>query len=415
MKLILLRQGRPCYVGLRNNVPTSLMETKLNRWPDGTEDFVSHATLKAYIQETSLKTGVDAITIYNTSVERVEAYTGGWKVRTITLDRDRDIALHKKCTERDWVFDAVVVASGHYHACNVPDITGLSEAKTQWPSRIMHSKGYRRPDDFRNQNVLLIGAGVSSTDIARELGPIAGTIYQSSRGGQYDLNPELLPPNGHRIEAIESFNFEDSTERAPKAFQSTDPIPLDAILKNGHRISDIHRIIVCTGYHSTYPFLRQYHDDKADPASASDTVLVTDGTQIHNLHKDIFYIPDPSLAFVGTPYYTATFTLFEFQAIAVAAVFAGRAKLPDQASMRKEYAERIKKKGAGRQFHSLRGESEEVGYANSLVDWVNQYGGYVDGELVSGHTEQWHRAKEAHLEVVRRLRAWKPVSEPNSQ
>lgn len=45
-------------------------------------------------------------------------------------------------------FDAVVVASGHYHAPRIPDIPGLPEAKARWPSRIFHSKRYRRPDSF---------------------------------------------------------------------------------------------------------------------------------------------------------------------------------------------------------------------------------------------------------------------------
>ncbi|KAI9691082.1 MAG: hypothetical protein M1822_008702 [Bathelium mastoideum] len=276
----------------------------------------------------------------------------------------------------------------------------------------MHSKGYRRPEEFLGQNVLLIGAGVSSTDIARELGPITGSIYQSSRGGQWDLTPELLPENGHRIGEIKSFFQQDSRARSPKSMRDTDPMPITVELKNGDQISNIHRIIVCTGYNMSFPFLRQYHNDKADSNAVSDTVLVTDGTQMHNLHKDIFYIPDPSLAFVGVPYYTATFTLFEFQAIAVAAVFSGRAKLPGAASMRQEYGERLKQKGAGRQFHSLKGEGEEVAYASSLVDWVNQYNGYVEGELVVGHSDEWKQTKLIHLEKIRKLRDWKEKDKP---
>ena len=186
-------------------------------------------------------------------------------------------------------------------------------------------------------------------------------------------------------------------------------MPITIALKNSDHISNIHRIILCTGYHISYPFLRQYHDDKANPASASNTVLVTDGTQMHNLHKDTFYIPDPSLAFVGVPYYTATFSLFEFQAIAVAAVLSGRAKLPDRDSMRKEYLEKLQRKGVGRQFHSLRGEGEEVGYASSIVDWVNGHGGYVQGETVVAHSDEWKRIKEAHLEKIRQLRGVKPL------
>jgi hypothetical protein len=87
-------------------------------------------------------------------------------------------------------------------------------------------------------------------------------------------------------------------------------LPLIVHLKSGQKLCGIDGIIICTGYHITLPFLQEYHDDETSPADANETVLVTDGTQVHNLHKDIFYIPDPTLVFVGVPYYTATFTLF---------------------------------------------------------------------------------------------------------
>jgi Flavin-binding monooxygenase-like len=48
-------------------------------------------------------------------------------------------------------FDSVVIASGHYHSPNVPDIPGLKEWKNRWPERVSHSKAYRRPDDFKDK------------------------------------------------------------------------------------------------------------------------------------------------------------------------------------------------------------------------------------------------------------------------
>jgi cation diffusion facilitator CzcD-associated flavoprotein CzcO len=48
-------------------------------------------------------------------------------------------------------FDAVVIANGHYHACKVPDIPGLREWKTGWPSKVQHSKTYRVPEEFKDQ------------------------------------------------------------------------------------------------------------------------------------------------------------------------------------------------------------------------------------------------------------------------
>lgn len=49
------------------------------------------------------------------------------------------------------VFDAVVIASGHYHACRIPDIPGLAVWKKRWPSRVQHSKSYRHPSGFKDQ------------------------------------------------------------------------------------------------------------------------------------------------------------------------------------------------------------------------------------------------------------------------
>lgn len=182
-----------------------------------------------------------------------------------------------------------------------------------------------------------------------------------------------------------------------------DPIPLIVHLKSGQKLCRIHHIVFCTGYHITLPFLKQFHEDETAPSKASDTVLVTDGTQVHNLHKDIFYIPDPTLAFVGVPYYTATFTLFEFQAIVVAAVFSGVARLPSESSMREEYRERVRQKGTGRAFHSLRNVEEH--YVREALDWINSDRARHGLPPVEGHNPTWIKGKEEHRERLKLLYA----------
>lgn len=201
----------------------------------------------------------------------------------------------------------------------------------------------------------------------------------------------LLPGNGFRVSDIESFETPPlaDSENEPD-LDPVDPIPYKVILRDKRVLSDIHRVIVCTGYHISLPFLSDYHSDGTPATQASDTILVTDGTQIHNLHKDIFYIPDPTLTFIGVPYFTATFTLFEFQAVALAAVLSGKAQLPSQDEMRSEYHERTREKGTGKAFHSLAGH--EVQYVNSLVGWLNQDGQRLGANPVEGHTAAWHAA-----------------------
>lgn len=140
------------------------MKLKINPWPAGTDDFVNHRVLNEYIQDTSRRTGVHSSTHYNTRVEKVFKSGKSWTVHTSTLTKFHHIWQR---TERDWVsdqlhlqltkltryqtFDAIVIASGHYHACRVPDIPGLAAWKKQWPTRVQHSKSYRHPREFIDQ------------------------------------------------------------------------------------------------------------------------------------------------------------------------------------------------------------------------------------------------------------------------
>jgi len=140
------------------------------------------------------------------------------------------------------------------------------------------------------------------------------------------------------------------------------------------------------------------HSDETAPEDADEKILVTDGTMVHNLHKDIFYLPDPTLTFVGTSYYVATFTLFEFQAIAVAAVFSGKAVLPTPDEMRREYKEKVAQKGAGREFHSLKNQEKE--YVRDLVTWLNERG---VGEPIEGHTERWLEEEKLRMEKIKKM------------
>ncbi|PYH42507.1 putative FAD dependent oxidoreductase [Aspergillus saccharolyticus JOP 1030-1] len=397
-QLLLLEHAPPgpCYVGLKNNVETTLMRVKLNAWPEGTPEFVSHKVMKEYIQDTSRKAGADGVTIYGARVTSVRKDGHKWHVTWTTLQEEEKLDSLREYEETA-TFDAVIVASGHYHAPRVPDIPGLSETKTRWPARIIHSKGYRRPDAYKDKNVLLIGGGVSSTDVAKELGPFARRVYQSTRNGLFDLPSSVLPDNAVRVGEVESFEITSKDE----IVSDDQPLPLNIHLKSGQKLCEIDHVIICTGYHITLPFLSELHDDATPADQADETILVTDGTQVHNLHKDIFYIPDPTLAFVGVPYYTATFTLFEFQAIVVANVFAGIAEVPPTEDMREEYAEKIRTKGSGKTFHSLK-DMEEI-YVEDLMSWINGYRERRGLPAIGGHTETWHAAKAIQRERVKGL------------
>ncbi|KAK8079546.1 hypothetical protein PG997_007364 [Apiospora hydei] len=388
----------PCYVGLRNNVPTSLMRSTLLDWPEGSEDFVSQDHLEKYVQRLAEHTGAQEKTLYDTSVESVYKDPGSpqWTVHTRTLVRLVPGENEFEFVDRTWQFDAAVVASGHYNEPRVPNIPGLLDLKRRFPDRVMHSKRYRTPEIFRDKTVFILGAGVSSLDIARESEGIVKHIYQSSRGGKFDLPPSLLPSSAQRVAGIQ--RFVELEEKTPDSTSLSEDslIPFEIVLDDGTRLRDVDHVVLSTGYISSYPFLGPQLQAPGVPLEQADgrVVITADGCVTHNLHKDVFYMADPTLAFVGVPYHISTFSLFDFQAEVVARVFAGRAALPVESEMRREYAERrVKMMGGGgsKEFHSLYGR--EIGYIDEVLGWVNRDAallgyegmkGWMIGGVVSG-------------------------------
>jgi len=119
---------------------------------------------------------LDDITEYNTSVENLEELSNqsGWRVLTKHAEYSKD----SNQVEISWkeevslvyvfqmrlliinhqVFDAVVVATGHYHAPYVPDLPGLSDWRNKWPENVIHSKQYRVPEQFKDKVKLNVWA-----------------------------------------------------------------------------------------------------------------------------------------------------------------------------------------------------------------------------------------------------------------
>ena len=84
-----------------------------------------------------------------------------------------------------------------------------------------------------------------------------------------------------------------------------------------------------------------------------------------------------------------------------ATVLSGQAILPTREDMRKEYDEKVRRKGAGRAFHSLK--DKEVEYVDELLSWVNRDRGKIGAEPLAGHTQAWHVARADHLQRVHRI------------
>jgi cation diffusion facilitator CzcD-associated flavoprotein CzcO len=370
------------------------MRTKLEDWPEGTPDYTTHDQVEQYIKALAVRTGAQERIQYNTRVNLVEKYNcagsdNSWKVHTSTLQKvgtgdGYEIVGH------GWSFDAVVVCNGRYHEPRIPDLPGLREWKELYPAQVLHSKSYRSPMPFKGKNVFLLGSGVSALDIAREIVGLAKQLYRSSRNGSFDLPAGMFDPGVRTVGPV--------VKLVPDSQSGHGTV----VLADGQAIHAIDVIILCTGYITSYPFLGDLQMPAVSKEKADERVIITsDGCTTHNLHKDIFYIPDPTLVFVGVPYHASAFSLFDFQAEVVARVLAGKAQLPSQKAMRAEYdRRRASIQAGGTAFHSLM--KRDVEYMKSLQDWVNREAARLGCEPMDPINDQW---VERYFHFVKEMEA----------
>jgi cation diffusion facilitator CzcD-associated flavoprotein CzcO len=168
--------------------------------------FVPHWVPKQYIENYFSWHKIDQCLVLNTTVEDVASIPAkdeGYNRWKLTLRRYDPIR-----KSDDWweeVFDAVILANGHYSvpivsalisiSCanslglttryhKIPEVPGLTDYMKQYPGRVSHSKSYRRSDLFSNKRVLVIGNSASGHDITTQLvqsGKPRMPVYQSRR------------------------------------------------------------------------------------------------------------------------------------------------------------------------------------------------------------------------------------------
>ncbi|KAE8771870.1 Flavin-containing monooxygenase FMO GS-OX3 [Hordeum vulgare] len=110
----------------------------------------------------------------NTVVVRVALAPGTTRRWTV-----RSVGLGKCDRPEEEVFDAVVVANGHYSQPRLPSVEGME--MEAWRGRQMHSHSYRVPGPFRDEVVVFVGCGESGRDIAMEVRRVAKEVHAPSR------------------------------------------------------------------------------------------------------------------------------------------------------------------------------------------------------------------------------------------
>jgi cation diffusion facilitator CzcD-associated flavoprotein CzcO len=156
---------------------------------------------------------------------------------------------------------------------------------------------------------LVVGNSASANDVAREALTTAKKVYQSIRASSLPpLDPNSVSPV-YKVPEITEF-VHDGQYGSIK-------------LQDGNQLTDVDYIVFATGYLFSLPFLARSEGEK----------LITDGQRVHNLYRHLFYINNPTLAFIGLPIRVVPFPISQSQSKVVARCWSGKTKLPTREEM----------------------------------------------------------------------------------
>ncbi|KAH7374663.1 hypothetical protein B0T11DRAFT_344394 [Plectosphaerella cucumerina] len=286
----------PIYGSLTTNVPEIAMSFSDLRFPYG--PFVPHWVARQYIENYFSTHKTDASLVLNTTLEDLTRLPD----ETWRLTLRKHDALQQVDHWWEEVFDAVVLATGHYSIPFVPRVDGLEAYIKAFPDRVFHSKYYRNPDPFTGKRVVVIGNSASGHDVTAELVKTAHLpVYQSRRSrSRWDGDK---PPSGIEWKPIIQSFFPNGR----------------IVFNDGTYLDDVDAVIYCTGYQPSFPFWN------AD--TNGQTLWDYESKKLVKSYWHSFFRDFPTLGVIGIPR-TLTFRSFEYQAVAFARLWAGRAAEP---------------------------------------------------------------------------------------
>jgi dimethylaniline monooxygenase (N-oxide forming) len=284
----------------------------------------------------------------------------------------------------DEYFDKVVIAIGGMIGLPyIPLIEGLDK----FEGTSIHARAFKRPKDFANKRVMVIGFGNSAADTATQLVGVADKVYLAHRHGarvlprildgqpiDHTLSIRLfalqclilkcLPRYGERFfdKFLKSLQDKSFKIRPEWGFEPPQKVPLvsdDLVpclesgsvesvkgvrrilsgtqveLEDGRQV-DVDALIWCTGYKSDFSMIDPRFDPTETSSTAWNTAPGSNGKSLFCLWNNVFSLEKPdSLAFLGNVHFAiGGFQIFDTASMAIAQVWKGVSKLPSQAQMK---------------------------------------------------------------------------------
>lgn len=344
------------YRGLHIN--TSKKMTEFSDYPMAEDwpHYPHHTQLWRYFDGYCKEFGLRKHITFRTEVEHVEPLgsetpgENGYRVMV------RDLDTNERRTED---YRAVMVCNGHHWAPKVPEFPG------HFDGAVLHARDYSVPEEFEDNNVLVVGIGNSGVDIATETSYVSRQTFLSTRRSAWILprfvfgkpsDETLDTPSGAKLPLWAKRTFYHGVLRVVVGNQEAYGIPRPdhkllsehptistALLERaahgevlfkpniqelrGERVrfvdgseEAIDAIIYATGYYIKFPFFDE------DFVSAEDNRFPLYRRVVHTEHPDLYFIGLFQVTGSAIP-------ITELQARWVAGLLVGELQLPDRPKM----------------------------------------------------------------------------------
>ncbi|XP_028410089.1 flavin-containing monooxygenase FMO GS-OX-like 2 [Dendronephthya gigantea] len=288
----------PMYKNLRTNLPKQVMAFPDLPFPNELPSFITNQDVVQYLDTYAECFGLKKYIKLNHLVTSVKPIIDG-----SDAEPSWDVVVKDLKTEavEKFVFDAVVVCNGHFAVPKFPEFPGMDT----FPGNVIHSLDYDKQDNYQDETVVVLGAGSSGLDIAMELSQVSKKVYLVHL---YNKIASELPKNVQEISGTITACFANGSVE----------------INHDELLEKVNAIIICTGYHYSFPFLKQ------------ECGINVKNNAIFSLYKHIFCTKYPSLAFVGICIRISPFPFFSAQAQCIASVLCGRKTLPSFDEMVKD-------------------------------------------------------------------------------
>ncbi|CAH0044434.1 unnamed protein product [Clonostachys solani] len=284
-------------------------------------------------------------------------------------------------------FDKVVIATGAQQEPQIPDLPNIDK----FSGNSVHSRSFKKPEDFKGKKVLVVGLGSTGVDTATTLVGEADKVYLSYRHGAVILPRkvagvpfdhsmtlrkinilgfletnfpsvfEFMTDKGLGKMSSSAFKFDPEWRIVPApSIRNALPVISDNIVdlfRNGkvqpisHGVKqvvgsnevemddgtkvDVDTIIWCTGYKHTFKILDAAVDPTRNTSPEWEAAMGSRGKPLPRLYRNVFSLEHPqSLAFLGcVAFATGAFPLYDLATMSIAQIWKGSSALPSTEEM----------------------------------------------------------------------------------